>query len=60
MVVELYEGPKSSFRLSETLPTTITSSQVINDVSCWGAEDGRIDVSWSATNDVYVSVDGWQ
>ena len=58
MVVELYEGPKSSFRLSETLPTTITSSQVINDVSCWGAEDGRIDVSWSATNDVYVSVDG--
>jgi len=30
---------------------------VVNDISCWGAEDGRIDISWSSTNDVYVSVD---
>ena len=57
MVVELFEGPKSSFRLEETMPTTVTSSGVVNDISCWGAEDGRIDISWSSTNDVYVSVD---
>ena len=57
MVVELFEGPKSSFRLEETMPTTVTSSGVVNDISCWGAEDGRIDISWSSTNDVYLSVD---
>ncbi len=28
-----------------------------NDISCWGLEDGRIDISWSATNVVYVSID---
>ncbi|MDB4346681.1 Ig-like domain-containing protein [bacterium] len=57
LVVELFEGPKSSFRLEETMPTTVTTSGVVNDISCWGAEDGRIDISWSSTNDVYVSVD---
>ncbi|MDB4177147.1 gliding motility-associated C-terminal domain-containing protein [Schleiferiaceae bacterium] len=57
MVVELFEGPKSSFRLEETMPTTVTTAGVVNDISCWGAEDGRIDISWSSTNDVYVSVD---
>ena len=57
MTVELFEGPKSSFRIEETLPTTVTSSGVIDDISCWGAEDGRIDISWTSTNDVYLSVD---
>ncbi|MDA9199383.1 gliding motility-associated C-terminal domain-containing protein [Schleiferiaceae bacterium] len=57
LVVELFEGPKSSFRLEETMPTTVTTAGVVNDISCWGAEDGRIDISWSSTNDVYVSVD---
>ena len=53
LVVELFEGPKSSFRLEETMPTTVTTAGVVNDISCWGAEDGRIDISWSSTNDVY-------
>ena len=57
MTVELYEGPKSSFKLNETAPTVLTSSAVVDDISCWGLEDGRIDISWSSTNDVYVSVD---
>ena len=57
MTVELYEGPKSSFKLNETAPTVLTSSNVVDDISCWGTEDGRIDISWSSTNDVYVSVD---
>jgi hypothetical protein len=57
MTVELYEGPKSSFKLNETAPTVLTSSAVVDDISCWGTEDGRIDISWSSTNDVYVSVD---
>jgi gliding motility-associated-like protein len=57
MDVELFEGPKSSFRLETTLPTTMTTAGVHNDISCWGSENGRIDISWSSTNDVYVSVD---
>ena len=57
MIVELFEGPVSSFLLEETMPTVVTSSGVFNDISCWGLEDGRIDISWSATNDVYVSID---
>ena len=57
MIVELYEGPRTDFELNETAPTVLTSSSIINDISCWGAEDGRIDISWSATNDVYVSID---
>jgi len=57
MIVELYEGPRTDFKLNETAPTVLTSSAIINDVSCWGLEDGRIDISWSSTNDVYVSVD---
>jgi len=57
MDVELFEGPKSSFRLETTLPTTMTTAGVHNDISCWGSENGRIDISWSSTNGIYVSVD---
>ena len=60
MTVELYEGPKSSFKLDETMPSRIISTSVIHDISCYGLEDGRIDVSWSSTNDMYLSLDSGQ
>jgi gliding motility-associated-like protein len=57
LIVEKYYGPKTTFKLNETSPTVLTSSNIVDDISCWGSEDGRIDISWSSTNDVYVSVD---